>query len=199
MKHRRKLQQPWSLILQLLSLLLLLLAIAQLRFGSPDRSSRDHVLILDTSAWMAARTGNGRLIDQARAPGTGLCERAARERPRDGGARRRLATARHVVRNGPAKIVQAIDQTQPGAAALNIDQALDFAEQAQKLRAQRAGEIVFVGAGRVPGDGPAAGSRLPRNLRVIPVTGPTENCRIAQSGRAAVADGCRIPGRFSSR
>ena len=57
LKHRRKLQQPWSLLLQLLSLLLLLLAIAQLRFGSPSRSSRDHVLILDTSAWMAARIG----------------------------------------------------------------------------------------------------------------------------------------------
>ena len=34
MKHRRKLQQPWSLLLQLVSLLLLLLAIAQLRMGS---------------------------------------------------------------------------------------------------------------------------------------------------------------------
>src|SRR6266478_9317384 len=47
MKHRRKLQQPWSLLLQLLSLLLLLLAIAQLRLGSPDLFFRDHVLILD--------------------------------------------------------------------------------------------------------------------------------------------------------
>src|SRR5579863_1524619 len=68
LKHRRKLQQPWSLVLQLVSLLLLLLAIAQLRFGSPARSSRDHVMILDTSAWMAARrTPQTRLIDQARA------------------------------------------------------------------------------------------------------------------------------------
>ena len=57
LKHRRKLQQPWSLILQLVSLLLLLLAIAQLRWGSPARASRDHVLILDTSAWMNARSG----------------------------------------------------------------------------------------------------------------------------------------------
>ena len=40
LKHRRKLQQPWSLVLQLLSLLLLLLAIAQLRWGSPARASR---------------------------------------------------------------------------------------------------------------------------------------------------------------
>src|SRR5579862_9896883 len=67
MKHRRKIQQPWSLLLQLLSLLLLLLAIAQLRLGSPDRTSRDHVLLLDASAWMGARSGNARLIDQERA------------------------------------------------------------------------------------------------------------------------------------
>src|ERR1700693_4394421 len=66
LKHRRKLQQPWSLLLQLLSLLLLLLAVAQVRWGSPARASRDHVLILDTSAWMAARAGQGRLIDRAR-------------------------------------------------------------------------------------------------------------------------------------
>src|SRR5579863_9823878 len=52
LEHRRKLQQPWSLALQLLSLLLLLLAIADLRYGSRAGIGRDHVLILDTSAWM---------------------------------------------------------------------------------------------------------------------------------------------------
>src|SRR5208283_3509272 len=75
LQHRRKLQEPWSLLLQLLSLVLLLLAIAQLRFGSQARYSRDHVLIIDSSAWMAARLGPGnnpannsaRLIDRARA------------------------------------------------------------------------------------------------------------------------------------
>src|SRR5690242_12749859 len=67
LKHRRRLQQPWSLLLQLLSVVLLLLAIAQLRLGSRDRSSRDHVLILDTSAWMNARAGQNRLIDRVRA------------------------------------------------------------------------------------------------------------------------------------
>src|SRR5260370_29990037 len=66
LKHRRKLQQPWSLLLQLLSLLLLLLAIAQLRWGSPARASRDHVVVLDSSAWMGARSGQTLLIDQAR-------------------------------------------------------------------------------------------------------------------------------------
>src|ERR1700689_1776654 len=71
LKHRRKLQQPWSLLLQLISLLLLLLAIAQLRVGSPARYSRDHVIFPDAPAGMAARfggarAGNGRLIDRAR-------------------------------------------------------------------------------------------------------------------------------------
>src|SRR3954453_21335692 len=56
--RRRHINQPWSLILQLLSMALLLLAIAQLRLGSPLQAGRDHVLIVDTSAWRAARSGN---------------------------------------------------------------------------------------------------------------------------------------------
>src|SRR5579862_7478720 len=56
--RRKHIQQPWSLILQLAGMALLLLAIAQLRLGSPAQTGRDHVIILDTSAWMAARSGN---------------------------------------------------------------------------------------------------------------------------------------------
>src|SRR5689334_3736671 len=56
--RRRHINQPWSLLLQLVSMALLLLAIAQLRFGSPALAGRDHVIVLDTSSWMAARSGN---------------------------------------------------------------------------------------------------------------------------------------------
>src|SRR5512143_1958299 len=62
-RHRRRIQQPWSLILQLVSIALLLLALGQLKFGSPDRSSRDHILVLDTSAWMNAAGARGTLMD----------------------------------------------------------------------------------------------------------------------------------------
>src|SRR5215467_6439343 len=62
---RRHISQPWSLILQLVSMALLLL-IAQLRFGSPAQAGRDHVIILENSAWMAARSGNRTLMDLAR-------------------------------------------------------------------------------------------------------------------------------------
>jgi hypothetical protein len=174
LKHRRKLQQPWSLLLQVVSLLLLLLAIAQLRFGSPARSSRDHVMILDTSAWMAARAGQTRLIDQARA--------AARAYLRALPSNDRLMIVRADALATPAilfesdrrKLQQAIDQTQPGAALLNLQQAFDFAQQAQKLHAQRPGEIVFVGAGRASTDD-VQQLNPPANLRYIPIAGPTEH------------------------
>src|SRR5581483_195805 len=119
MKHRRKVRQPLSLVLQLLSLLLLLLAIAQLRFGSPDRSSRDHVLLLDSSAWMGARTGTGRLIDVARARARGYVKALP--------ANDRVMVVRASELPMPAtlfesdrtKILRAIDETQPGASTLN--------------------------------------------------------------------------------
>jgi hypothetical protein len=66
-KQRRRIQQPLSLLLQLLSIALLLLAIGQLQWGSRDNSSRDHVLLLDTSSWMSAREGSRTLLDQAKA------------------------------------------------------------------------------------------------------------------------------------
>ncbi len=176
LKHRRKLQQPWSLLLQLISLLLLLLAIAQLRFGSPSRYSRDHVLILDSShAWMGARLGNARpYIDRARLAADRYVNALP---PAD-----RVMVVRAGVLAMPAlrfesdrqKIHLAIDQTQPGSAPLNLQESLDFAVQAQKMQAQRPGEIVFVGAGRIPSD-QAARLNPPANFRLIPIDGPTEH------------------------
>jgi hypothetical protein len=64
--RRRRINQPWSLILQLVSMALLLLAIAQLKFGAPLQAGHDHVIVLDTSAWMAARSGSRSLMDLAR-------------------------------------------------------------------------------------------------------------------------------------
>lgn len=179
-KHRRKLQQPWSLLLQLLGLILLLLAIAQLRLGSPGRPANDHVLILDSSAWMAAQNGRTRLIDQARA--------AAKSYLKSLPANDRVMLVRADALATPAtqfesdrRIVErAIDETQPAAAVLNAEQALDFAQQAQKLRAQHSGEIAFVGAGRIAADGSASAS--PANLRLIDVHGPIENTGLRKFG-----------------
>src|ERR1700750_2901770 len=75
--RRRRIQQPLSLLLQLLGMALLLLALAQIQFGGRQNSRRDHVLVLDTSAWMAAAlpsrgtTNNLSLMDSARANALG--------------------------------------------------------------------------------------------------------------------------------
>ena len=180
LKHRRRLQQPWSLLLQLLSIALLLLAMAQLRLGSRDRSSRDHVLILDTSAWMNARVGQNRLIDRARA--------AARNYIRVIPSSDRVMLVRADVLSTPAtlfesdraKIQQAIDQTQPSAGALNISEALDFAAEAQRLHAQRPGEIVFIGSGRVAAE--EVPVTAPGNLRVIEIAGSGEHAGLRKVG-----------------
>ncbi len=63
-QSRKRMREPWSLVLQLVSLLLLLLAIAQLQWGTRERRGRDHVLLLDTSSWAAELTGRGTLLDQ---------------------------------------------------------------------------------------------------------------------------------------
>jgi von Willebrand factor type A domain/Aerotolerance regulator N-terminal len=174
LKHRRKLQQPWSLLLQLISLLLLLLAIAQLRFGSPVRYSRDHVLVLDVSPWMAARLGPNRLIDQARLVARNyvnalpLADRVMVVRA---GV---LATPALLFESDRKKIQLAIDETQPGAASLNLQGALDFARRAQRVQAQRPGEIVFIGAARIPSD-EAARLDPPPNFRFISIAGPSEH------------------------
>src|ERR1700712_38962 len=50
-QSRRRVNDPWSLLLQLMGLLLLLLAAAELEWGTRARLGHDHVLLLDTSAW----------------------------------------------------------------------------------------------------------------------------------------------------
>ncbi len=66
-KRLLRVQQPWSLVLQVASVLLLLAALAGLRWSSTDRVPRDHVILLDTSSWMAARGPAGSLLDEAKA------------------------------------------------------------------------------------------------------------------------------------
>src|SRR5207302_684457 len=82
-----------------------------------------------------------------------------------------LATPATPFESDRRKLEQAIDQSQAGAAVLNMDQALEFAQQAQKLHAQRSGEIVFSGAARTSSDVSTA-AQLPPNLRVLAVRGP---------------------------
>ncbi|MCU1273534.1 MAG: hypothetical protein JWO48_965 [Bryobacterales bacterium] len=180
-QKRKKIQQPVSLLLQLLSILLLLLAIAQLRLGTQLATPRDHVLILDTSAWMSALAGNA-------SPAKRTLMEEARDRARmylksvpssdrvmlvraDG-----LTSPVTAFESDRTKVEQAVAKSTPGATALNLDQALAFARRQQALSAGRGGEIVYVGPGRIGAQTAVADAPVLKNLRVLPVTDSVENC-----------------------
>lgn len=174
MQHRRRIQQPWSLLLQLLSVLCLLLAIAQLRWGSKIDSSRDHVLILDTSAVMNAQPQGQRWFDQARTAAQAWL-RAVPNGDRVMLVRAdALATAVTAFESNRAIVSEALAQSSPGASALDMEQALRFAAQAQRLQGKSAGEIVYAGASRDAGEDTGYAASL-ESFRVLPVRGEISN------------------------
>ena len=192
--RRRHINQPWSLILQLVSMALLVLALAQLRFGLPASAGRDHVIVLDTSAWMAARSGKRSLMDMAR--------QVARDYLRALPSRDRVMLVRADALATPAtsfesdhkNVESAIQASQPGSTALNLDQALAFARHVQSQEGRRAGEIAFVGTGRT-GERDPASPPPPRNLRVLQIPDTIENSGLRRIGvrrSTTQADGWEI-------
>src|SRR5258708_37747206 len=125
--RRRRIQQPLSLLLQLVGMALLLLAIAEFQFGGTFNKRRDHVLVLDTSAWMAATLraagttgGDTTLMDAARANALGWLRAVP---PSDRGLLVRadgLATPATSWETDRRKVARAILESQPGAPALNL-------------------------------------------------------------------------------
>lgn len=167
-RSRKKVNQPWSLLLQLVSLLLLLLAIAQLQWGTRGAAGRDHVLLLDTSSWSGARIGN-RTVLQA--------EVAAAARYLSGlPAQDRVLLARVDALTTPATVFTAdreqtraaLRETTTSLSALDLPRALAYAKQAQRWPGGLPGEIVYLGPQRIETDAKAI--ETPPNLRILPVT-----------------------------
>src|SRR5216684_2651467 len=187
--RRKKIQQPLSLLLQLISICLLLLAIAQLRVGSQGATPFDHVLILETSAWMGARSGRTQqgqpqtLMDEARARARAYARALPTEDRVMLVRADALATPATGFETNRRKVEDAIAASEPGATALNLEQAFDFARQIQSLSASRAGEIVFAGSGRVSEAEAASlvAAQVP-NLRVLPINDAPENCGLRKIG-----------------
>jgi hypothetical protein len=187
--RRRRIQQPWSLLLQLLGMALLLLAIAGFQFGGTLNKRRDHVLVLDTSAWMGAALPRlpGRadvtLMDVARANALGWL-RAVPPSDRilvvraDG-----LATPATSWETDHRKIARAILESQPGATALNLTQNLEFARELQRQSGSSLGEIVYAGPGQISAR-EASNLNLPAisAFRVLAVADSIENCGLRSVG-----------------
>lgn len=179
-RRRRRIREPLSLVLQLVALALLLLAAAQLRWGKADDRSEDHVLILDTSAWMAARTGRGTLMEQARTLALDyLAALPAEDRVMLVRAES-FPTPVTAFESDREVLRRAVLDSRPGAGALRLGDALAFARRVQTLHARRAGEVVYAGRGRIAElEGPPP--TVPR-LRVLAVGGEGDNAGIRKVG-----------------
>lgn len=170
--RRKKLRQPWSLLLQLLAALLLLLAIADFRFLTGDAPPRRHVVILETSAAMGARNRdavNDGAVNDGLAAGTLM----------DVARRRAVAYLRAIPAAdsvmlircdaNPAlavgfttdreKLRDAIEQSTAGWTAPHLAGALELARSALELAGEDgsaaqserrpAGEVAYIGAARL--------------------------------------------------
>ena len=170
-QSRKRVREPWSLLLQLLSLLLLLLAIAQLEWGTREGRGRDHVLLLDTSSSSGQANSDGTVLDREKA----VAQQYLGALP----ARDRVMLVRADALSAPAtaftanrqQLRQAIRESVPTFSALNIAQALSFARQAGDWSGGQSGEVVYVGP-KLVDDIPTL--KVDR-LRVITVPASREN------------------------
>ena len=175
-RPRRRFADPLSLALQLVSILLLLLAIAGLEWGRRDRGGRDHVLLLDTSAWTAERKGAGTLLDKEK--------KLAREYVRRVSAADRTLLVRVDELAAPAgpftrdraRLLREIEDSKPGFGAVNMEQTLEFAARTRSRSGGLQGEIVYIGPGLIQAPDPSA-ARL-SNLRVLAVEADREHVGI---------------------
>jgi len=196
-RRHKKLQQPLSLLLQILAMLLLLLAIADWRWGLTDGAVRHHVLILDASSATATQAANGaavldsgkraaeRFLDALPSGDRVLLIRAAG-----------LAEAATDFTDDRALVREAVRETESGWTALDLDGALDLAVQSLRLTLDAqdrgldatpgVGEIVLVGGER------AAKSETPDSggapLRWIATPQPEADLAVRRFSAARAVD-----------
>ncbi|HZQ56142.1 MAG TPA: BatA and WFA domain-containing protein [Bryobacteraceae bacterium] len=179
-QHRKRMRDPWSLLLQLLSLVLLLLAIAQTEWGSRERHGRNDIILLDTSSWTAEQSGQGSLLDREKiAVRRYLARLPARDRVMLVRADA-LATPLTPFTPDRTVVLNALSAAAPAYSALNMRQALAFAREAKDWSGGYNGEVVYVGPELVGQED--ANRQAVTNLRVLPIPADRENCGIKRLG-----------------
>jgi hypothetical protein len=144
------------------------------------------VLLLETSAWMAARSPGARpafptLMDEARARAFAYV-RALPSSDRVMIVRAdALSTPAGGFESDRAKLRDAIARSHAGSTALNLEQAFEFARHTLAIGGGRAGEIVFAGSGRTS-DRDSSNTAVPPNLRVLSVADVPENIGLRKLG-----------------
>jgi len=184
-KSRKRMRDPWSFLLQILSILLLLLAIGQLEWGRSKHRHRKDVVLVDTSAWSSEALDTNRTVLDAEKkiaaqyikglPATDLVLLAGVDAS---------AVPATVFTSNRAELLNALESLQPSYSALDLGRALSFARRAAALSGSSAdisdGEVLYVGPGRIR-KGTDAASAV-QNFRAILVPATGENCGIRSVG-----------------
>ncbi len=182
-QRHKTIQQPLSLLLQLMAMLLLLLAIADPRPDGLGRTARRHAIVLDTSAVMAASSESGTsLMEQAKSralaylralpAGDSVLLIAA-----DGSPAVKVAFT-----EDREKLAAGIADAEPGFTAVDLSSAYDLAAGALRIALDASdaelagrgdvGETAYIGPGRVREKAVKVG-RLPA-VRFIATDAPAD-------------------------
>ena len=145
--RRRKLREPWAFLAQILFLLLLILALANLRWG-PAFEGRNVAIVLDASIWSQAHpAGEPAWIDQERAEALRLLDSLPRT---DRVLLLRAEAGAPPIwpfRTDREALRRAILNTQPSSVAADLPRVLEVGRAA--LGTGGRGLLVYVGPGLV--------------------------------------------------
>ncbi len=183
-QRRRKIQQPWSLLLQLIALALLLLAASQVRWGGDRYTPRNHVVVMDVSAASAAPSRADARVDvlsaSKRKALAWLKTIPSQDKVSvvDAGA---LLTPRTSLETNRALTIKAIQGLRATTGGARIEDAFEFAGNLQRRAGGIAGEIVYAGPARLA-SGEAAVSKIPVNLRLLVTDASLNNVGIRRAG-----------------
>ena len=192
-KRRRRIDQPLSLLLQLLALALLLLAIAQPRLGPGPETGAWHVLLLDGSSWMQVPALEQDAKRQALAWLRALPAQDRVQVVRVDA----LPTPLTPFTAGREEAARAIRGARASSSALDLAPAFELAQQALRLHAARAGEIVYAGPLYA-----SAGEDLapPPNLRLLVTPPPPPNAGLTRVMlRRLATDPARVLAQVQAR
>lgn len=172
-KRRRRIDQPLSLLLQLLALAALLLAIAQPRVGPRPETGAWHVLLLDGSSWMQ--------IPEIEADAKRQALQWLRSLPAQDSVQvvraDALPTPLTPFTTDRDAAARAIRDSAASSTALDLAPAFELAMQALRLHAPRPGEIVYAGPLHATA---AEDVSPPPNLRLLVTPPPPPNAGLTR-------------------
>jgi len=183
-QRRRRIQQPWSLLLQLLALALLLLAAAQVRWGGERYTPRNHVLIVDVSAASSAPSRADARTDvlaASRRKALAWLKTLPTQDKVSLVEAGTLLTPRTSLETNRTQTIKAIQNLRSTTGSTRMEDAFDFAANLQRRAGGVAGEIVYAGPARLASGEEQIG-KIPQNLRLLVTDTSLNNVGIRKAG-----------------